>query len=174
MNVTLIFLYYVSPSQENTSEKSELEKAFEKVFRHIEKNTVEPVLVSELKEMMGKNFPERRTFYRKLKKKFGKDILIAQHAGKETKIYYKNFNVDEMASNWLCGENLSDDKKLFLYNITAEILATDIRAAKFDNTFYPSPGDFFKNIKTDIPHSLNFFISKLLFFKNPSEKKTDP
>lgn len=89
----------------------EAQQAFDTAYQRIESSIGEPVLLSELKELMGEHFPDRRTFYKKLRLKYGDDILISQHIGRDTKIYYKNFNVPKMCSDWLCGEKLSKDQK---------------------------------------------------------------
>ncbi|XP_044003051.1 uncharacterized protein LOC122848794 [Aphidius gifuensis] len=159
------------PTSSKRSLDFEAEEMYNKVYERIEAGGSEPILSSELKKIMGEHFPDTRTFYKKLKCKYNDDILFLKHAGQETQIFYKNFNLPQIASNWLCGKNMNDHQKKFIVDIAADIINTEIKLKNYNTESYKPPGNFLDTVRDDIPILLFSFLTRLICGKKNKQKQ---
>lgn len=123
--------------------------------------------------MMGINCIETKTLFRRLRKKYGEDISIDQHPGRDTKIYFKDFILSKMYCNWLADESsLKEEEISFILKFSAKILSKNIKSKKYDLDCYNTPEKFFSTVKDDIPELLLFFLKNLT--ENHKRNITNP
>lgn len=62
---------------------------------------------------MGDYTPANKTLFKKLREKYGTDIEIRQHIGREPIILYKTSKTFQLCDNWLrITGNLSESEKI--------------------------------------------------------------
>lgn len=142
---------------------SKTDELLSALFEYIENSENFQFTLSHLQNIIGVNVVDNKTLCRKLKQKFGDDIYIQQHRGRETEIYYKFFNVSKICSDWFCDENsLGTVEKKTILTAAAQILRHEISNHSNDTEFYPPPGKFLDSVLSDIPPLLTYFLGDLL------------
>lgn len=74
----------------------DVEAKFLAVCQYIEESDTSEFPISTLQEVMGDNGLANKTLFRKLREKYGNDIYISQHVGKQPIIYFKIFNLAQI------------------------------------------------------------------------------
>lgn len=116
---------------------------------------------------MGKNPLDNRWLFQKLQKKYGDQIMILRHTGREPIIVYKTFNVSKICSNWICDKNsVSDLEKKTIFTVAAEMLREEVLRNNYNNEYYPPATQFVGNVISAIPSSLTTFLGDLLLGEN--------
>ncbi|XP_034947844.1 uncharacterized protein [Chelonus insularis] len=162
-NIKLILPLYKKPSSTNSKET---DVTFQRIYEHIESSGEFKFRYSTLKALMDDddNYEiSTRTLFRHLKKKYGDDIFIFQHKGKEPIIYYKYHNMAQICSDWYGGsESVSESAKRTILQVCAEILQDEIKKFRYNTTTYPTPQAFLDTVTSDIPPLLNSFLHRLI------------
>lgn len=157
--------FIILPSTEPKIPKigAEVQAIVDTVRSHIEESGKFQFKYSELQEIIGEMCLSSKVLLNKLKQKYGDEIYISQHRGRDTIIYYKTFNVSKICSDWFCNEgSLGEMEKKTILTVAAEILRDEILNFTYDSEKYSAPSKFLDNVIGDIPPLLLGFLGDLL------------
>lgn len=154
-------------------ENAQNEQAFCNLINHIQNAATYKFNLKELRDVIGDNTMSDTILFRKLKQKYGDEIFISRNPGRQTEIFFKQFDIAKICGDWFCSDgNISDHRRAIILNVAADILRADIEIATFNTTSYSPPAEFLQTVATDIPANLQTFLGQLLY-KNDPEKEAE-
>ncbi|CAG5109356.1 Protein of unknown function [Cotesia congregata] len=165
------FVSSVQTAPKIPATKERLEEAFNNVTNFIETSHTYRFGMNELRKKMGDDYMTDEMFFKRLKERYGDDIYVDRHRGRETKVYYKRFEIPIICSDWFCDNNLVNQRQKFIItNIVAEMIRTEIQEMKAENQSYSPATKFLDSVSTSIPPLLQNFLSKLVYSDKSNEE----
>lgn len=143
-------------------ECTDVTSAMEIIYDVINENEDSQFSIKELKSLLTDYIPDDRTIIKKLNDKFEGRIFITPQPGKSSIVTLKDSADHILIDSWYHQKN--DDQQseqLRVVKAAADIIREDIRTKSYDKDSYPSPNNFLKNAKEDVPDSLNIFLKTL-------------
>lgn len=142
------------------------EQAMECVYEYLFANSDECQfsLSHLLQQIKGDCIPDVRTAKTHLKKRFGDDIVIVEMgSNKGSVVCFKNTGHRILYDHWY-KEQKGDahHERLRVVKAAAEIIVEDIRTQVYDTSQYPPSDDFFNNVDSVIPESVQLFFETVV------------
>lgn len=162
-------IYFKRSSTENTAGRPKNEDvivAMENIYNYIENNEDCQFTINELKEICKRDPPDDKTIKIKLKEKYGPRIIITDKRGSSAIICFNDKQHEILTKSWYSNRKQNEsEERLRILKTAAAIIREDITFGLVDNEFYPPPSQMFDNINDDIPHSLTYFLEKMILTK---------
>lgn len=99
-----------------------------------------------------------------MKEKYNDDIIITSNAKREPIICFRTSTGHKLLTDAFyenCQKNPKEEKHRVV-RVEANFVIEDTRSKVYGNDNYPSPGDFFVNVATDVPDSLRMLLKSII------------
>lgn len=100
---------------------------------------------------------------KKLKERYGNDIIISAKRKKKTIVSFTNIASNTLIDTWYTNRaNNDEDERLRIVRAAAEIIREDIKSKTYEFKTYPSGSEFYRDVKSDIPKTLTVLLENII------------
>lgn len=148
---------------ESHSKSSDVQDAFEELFRNMEESDECQFTFNDLLEKMKGHRPTKKTLKQKLINKYGSEIIMVERPPKPTVICFRNTGYKVIEKFWSEEKAATqEDERLRIVRAAAAIIREDIRSKVYETSSYPCPEETLDNVTADIPPTLLTFLDDVI------------
>lgn len=146
--------------------------ALEVIFNFIKNSDECQFSLSKLMNLIKGYVPTEKTIKRKLKEKYGNDIILSTNKNKVCIVCFRNTGYKILTNHWYEQKNADEhQERLRIIKAAAAIIREDIRTQIYDTLSYPSSDNFLKDVNNCISESLDTLLKNIIVKRRKCQPK---
>lgn len=138
--------------------------AMDEIYTFIQRHDEECQLtIDDFKSAVSGECPDDRTIVKKIREKYGDQVIISSSAGKPKIFCFGSAFYNVLHDTWYTAKCADKrEEKLRIVKTAASIILEEIRTTPYDTSQYPPPDRFVESAKDDVPEYLYTLLEELI------------